>query len=481
MSLQILGYRFWLSTACLATWSALAQEQHGDERGRIPSSGTFLTDVPSYCGNVIQGRPTDQSITVSVLLTSGRRVKIAYGEAGRPLERHTDPVELNSGEPRQILLSGLHPDCAYEYRVLEADTAKPLLPEGHNGFFHTCRPPGSSFVFTMTADSHLDENSDTAVFRRTLGGIRAVRPDFHIDLGDTFMTGKHRSRETALRHYLAQRYYFGLIGDAMPVFLVLGNHDGEETARRDAAGSDGSAVWSCLQRKRLFPNPEPDAFYSGNLTRQPYAGLLADYYAWTWGDALFVVLDPYWTSLSTHGGRDPWAMSLGKTQYDWLCRTLRSSKVKFKFVFIHQLVGGLGRGGRGGAEAVPFFEWGGHEQDGRETFAAHRKGWDKPVHDLLVETGVSAVFHGHDHFFAHQERDGIIYQLVPQPAHPGEGPAQSGEYGYTEGEFFPSSGFLRVAVTPASSKITYVRARQSIPNGADNADAFSYTIAPKAR
>jgi len=28
----------------------------------------------------------------------------------------------------------------------------------------------------------------------------------------------------------------------------------------------------------------------------PYIGLLRNYFAWTWGDALFVVIDPYWES-----------------------------------------------------------------------------------------------------------------------------------------------------------------------------------------
>lgn len=87
----------------------------------------------------------------------------------------------------------------------------------------------------------------------------------------------------------------------------------------------------------------------------------------------------------------------------------------------HQLVGGLDKGGRGGVEAATLFEWGGREKDGRDTFAVNRPGWEKPVHKLLVENDVSAVFHGHDHFYAHQELDGIVYQLVPQPAHRGEG------------------------------------------------------------
>ena len=100
---------------------------------------------------------------------------------------------------------------------------------------------------------------------------------------------------------------------------------------------------------------------------------------------------------------------------------LRSSDARFKFVFIHQLVSGEGKGGRGGAEAAPLYEWGGHDEVGEWRFGEFRPGWEQPVHALLRETGVSAVFHGHDHFFA------------------------------------PNSGHVRVDVSKEKAVISYVR------------------------
>jgi hypothetical protein len=41
-----------------------------------------------------------------------------------------------------------------------------------------------------------------------------------------------------------------------------------------------------------------------------------------------------------------------------------------------------------------------------------------PIHQLLVRNKVAAVFHGHDHLFAKQDLDGIVYQEVPQPSSP---------------------------------------------------------------
>ena len=121
---------------------------------------------------------------------------------------------------------------------------------------------------------------------------------------------------------------------------MLGNHDGENPRGR-GDGADALAVWSCLTRQALFPSPVPGSFYTGNAARHPEAGLLQDYYAWEWGDALFVALDPFWYTQEARGQRDNWKRTLGTEQYQWLARTLEGSPAKYKFVFIHHLVGGV--------------------------------------------------------------------------------------------------------------------------------------------
>ena len=288
----------------------------------------------------------------------------------------------------------------------------------------------------------------------------ADAPDFHIDLGDTFMTEKHASRESAARQYVAQRYYFGLIGHSAPLYLVLGNHDGESGRYLDGT-ADNLAVWSNAMRKKYFSNPQPDSFYTGNTTPDPFAGPLQDYYAWEWADALFVVLDPFWFAPQQRGGGgDNWTRTLGAEQYQWLRRTLQQSRAKFKFVFIHHLVGGADKQSRGGAEAAPFYEWGGKNADGSEGFQQHRPGWPAPIHQLLVETGVSIVFHGHDHLFAKQDLDGIVYQEVPQPGlRRYNVPRTAAEYGYVQGAILGGPGHLRIAVSPDRAAVDFVSSR----------------------
>jgi hypothetical protein len=211
-------------------------------------------------------------------------------------------------------------------------------------------------------------------------------------------------------------------------------------------------------RTQYFPNPVPDDFYIGNAALDKDVGALQDYYAWEWGDALFIVLDPYWFTPPKKGANDLWNPTLGEAQYQWLKKTLETSHSKWKFVFIHQLTGGLDKNGRGGMEAAGFYEWGGHNADGSWGFEQQRPGWATPIHSLLVANHVTAVFHGHDHLFAKQELDGIIYQEVPQPssARP-DATNSAADYGYVNGEILGSPGYLRIVVTPIQVTAGYVR------------------------
>lgn len=218
-------------------------------------------------------------------------------------------------------------------------------------------------------------------------------------------------------------------------------------------------VWTTLARLRFFQNPVPDGFYSGDATAEPFVGQRASYYAWHWGDALFVVLDPFWFSTGKVN-QDPWGLTLGERQYRWLEATLAASAAPFKLVFVHDLVGGLDGQMRGGVEAAPFYEWGGRNGDGTPGFSARRAGWGQPIHALLVRYGVSAVFHGHDHLYARQALDGVVYQEVPQPSarNTSSGPSLAAQYHYASGVILSSSGHLRVTVSPTGLTAQYVRA-----------------------
>ncbi len=432
------------------------------------------SDVEVHPFDLILGRPTLDSVTVSVLCYEDTEGSLAYGTQSGKLASTTPARFFKKGESAEITLTSLQGNTRYFYQFLGGATNSAEFT------FHTARPPGGAFTFPVTADSHLDERTDPALYQLTLANALADLPDFHIDLGDTFMTEKHPNRETATKQYLAQRYYFGQLSHSAPLFLVLGNHDGE-SPRIGEGGTDSLAVWSNSMRKRLFSNPIPDPFYSGNLQSHPVAGLLQDYYAWAWGDALFVVLDPFWFTQKQRGQSDRWKRTLGAEQYQWLKRTLEASRARWKFVFVHNLVGGADEQSRGGVEAVPFYEWGGMNADGTSGFKENRPGWAVPIHQLLLQHTVNIVFHGHDHLYARQELDGIVYQEVPQPGYPGNGraPRSAAEYGYRNGVMLGSSGYVRVSVSAPEVVVDYVRSslRHNETSERTNRQiAHSYTI-----
>lgn len=465
-------------------------------RGLIAQANAFQTDVPAHPVDIILVRPTSTSIGVSIVTATDTEGYIEFGPQTEPQSQRTPPQMLKAKTPALIELTGLKPDTAYAYAWRSRTPGSTgAFADSTPGVFHTPRSPGASFTFTIQADSHLDSNMSPPAYLRTLANALADKPDFHVDLGDTFMTDKRREFRDALPQYDAQRYYFGQLCSSAPLFMVLGNHDGE--AGYAGPGSDQISGWSFDQRTSRFPPPlieAPGGMYSGRTTRS--SGTTANYYAFEWGDALVVVLDPFSpTTTKPRGGQEmettltdqSWALTLGREQYDWLDRTLAASKARYKFVFIHHLVGGIGKASRGGVEAAPYFEWGGKNADGSPGFAAHRPGWTKPIHQLLVDRGVSAVFHGHDHLYVHSELDGVTYQCVPQPGNPRGGTRSAAEYGYKSGTIFGSPGHLRVTVAPMGATVSFVRSSLSDaaqqrrgddgPNGSVVAE---YTIKPGA-
>ncbi len=443
----------------------------GDQSGQANDASQNMSfDVPAHAMDVILGRPTTSSIAVTLLVETTQTVTISYGTTSGDYTNKTKPFSIEANVPQTIELTNLQPDTLYYYFL-----------NGIENTFHTARPSGSTFSFAIQADSHLDSNTNPQVYLQTLTNERADRPDFVIDLGDTFMTEKYKPYTAAEPQYLAQRYFMSQIAQTAPLFLVLGNHDGEGAPRGNAGYE--TSIWAAAMRTKYFPNPVSDGFYTGNTTPDSIVGDLQDYYAWEWGNALFVVLDPYWFTPPQRGATtDQWNATLGEEQYQWLKSTLENSNAKWKFIFIHQLIGGVDKNARGGIEIADLYEWGGNNTDGSYGFDTQRIGWGMPIHQLLVANHVTAVFHGHDHLFAKEELDGIVYQEVPQPgASRASDTSSATEYGYLSGDILGSPGYLRVTVLPDQVNVDYVRSYlpKDEKAGQQNGQVvYSYSIVP---
>ena len=217
--------------ALAATTFACAQEARGPGGPGGPKQP--IPELPATGEvDVVLGRPSAQTITLSVrCYAQAGELLVTYRPNPPSGVENVRPFTCTRERASEIRLEDLRADTPYAYTITTRRNQPPLI----GGSFHTARPPGSTFVFTLTADSHLDGNTDIALYQRTLTNASHDAPDFHIDLGDTFMTDKHADRAAAAVQYRAQRAHLATLGAAAPLFLVLGNHDGEDRRFRQEA------------------------------------------------------------------------------------------------------------------------------------------------------------------------------------------------------------------------------------------------------
>ena len=401
---------------------------------------------------IILGVPEADRISMSIYPAGELEGYVEYGTTKTAVQRFA------AHTPTQMTLTGLSTDKEYTYRLFFRKPGETEFKPGPEYRFHTARAPGSPFIFEIQGDSHperVGKQNDPALYAQTLLAAAKDRPDFYICMGDDFSvdTLHEVNPETVRNVYLRQLPYLGLLAHSSALFLVNGNH--EQAARANLDGTpDNVAVWAQNSRNTLFPQPAPDDFYSGDKEPVEHIGLLRDYYAWTWGDALFVTIDPYWHSEQAvdnkFGGgdkrRDLWAIGLGDEQYRWLKKTLEESTAKYKFIFAHHVNGT----GRGGAKVAGSYEWG-----DAQGLRARRPGWELPIRQLMAKTGVTVFFQGHDHIFACEKLDGVIYQTLPDPANPNY--TVSNEDAYAGAEIVQGAGRVRVTVAPDAATVEYIR------------------------
>jgi hypothetical protein len=434
---------------------------------------------------IVLGCPSDRGISMSITAADDLEGYVEYGKETSPFTEKSKPSKCFGKTPALVNLDGLSKDTAYAYRFCYRKAGEGEYQEGPTFHFHTQRAPGSPFTFEIQGDSHPErtpKQNDPVLYEQTLLAVAKDRPDFFICMGDDFSVDAlpEVTAGSVARVYLKPLPYLGLVARSSPLFLVNGNHEQAALCNLDGTANN-VAVWAQVSRNRLYPQPAPDYFYSGNTEEVEHIGLLSNYFAWTWGDALFVVIDPYWHSKSpvdnVFGGdqkrRDLWAITLGDAQYKWLKETLEGSRARFKFVFAHHVNGT----GRGGIEQADYYEWGGKNRRGEDEFAAKRPSWQFPIHQLMARNGVTIFFQGHDHIFARQQKDGVTYQTLPDPANPNY--AFNNREAYRSGDIFPGSGRVRVSVGPERVRVEYVRSY--LPEDAsdehpDGEIAFTYEI-----
>ena len=468
----------WFSLPVMAQENPSGQRKKGGGgRGRRGADDYVLPpELAAFSWlSLVLGRVSDQSVTVNSLAKETIEGFFEYGTSAGNYSIKTGLLNFPVGKPVETIFASLQPNTQYFYRLQfrkPGETSFTARPECH---FHTQRTTGSAFTFAIQGDSHPErpQMSEPNLYARTLLNAAADKPDFYICMGDDFSVApvQEVNFDSVAARYTLQRPFLGLVAQSAPIFLLNGNHEQAslfnfyQVDQRHAV-----AVHAQNARNQFYPTPAPDRFYSGDTETLPSVGLRKDYCAWMWGDALFVILDNYWHSpvqvdsgfheddmgggKGGHAGgkqRDWWGLTLGDAQYHWFKQTLEKSKAKYKFVFAHHVMGS----GRGGVDECDLYEWGGQNKRGDWEFAVRRPGWELPVHQLMAKHGVTIFFQGHDHLYALQQRDGVVYQEVPMPAD--QGYFAYNEDRYQSGLKLPNSGHLRVTVSPDNVKVDYVR------------------------
>ena len=451
----------------------------------------FFIFIVAFLGNqkllgqnysIILGRPTDKSISVSLLFDQNTDFYIEYGTSAQTYTKTSSTYFSSANQTYTVTLSDLTVNTKYYYRLRYKNNAVSNFNASTEYFFQTQRNKDEAYVFTVEADEHLyDKKGIRSMYQVTLNNEALDKPDFMLSLGDIFGDDHYPTTITSNDLNLLHkdyRQYLGAICHSIPFYISLGNHEGENDFYLNQNPPNNLAVWGTYWRKYYYPNPSPNSFYSGNMDNEQYGiGSPENYYAWTWGDALYVVLDVYRYQNVNSDKPQNWDWSLGLKQYTWLKNTLETSTAKYKFVFAHHIRGQ----GRGALTNAKLFEWGGYEADGKTYgFDKNRPGWGKPIHQLFKDNGVNIFFQGHDHLFAHEVLDGIHYQEVPMPSDSTYMIGKLANADAYTSDTIDGTGHIKVTVSSTCVKVDYVKAylpKDTLDGKHKNREiGFSYTI-----
>ena len=374
-------------------------------------------------------KKSTNSLSFTVTATASGSFYLEYGATKEQLVTKSAITKISANKPLTFELRNLEVNTLLYYRVRyllgksKSYLATPISSARTNQLLSTA-------TFAVQADPHMDQNSSAEVYLNTLQQVVAAAPAFLMDLGDIFMVDKLQDKSEAnirSRFELMKSYYAKL--ENVPLRITLGNHDGEL----------GYSKFNTKNyRREYFPEQ------TGELA----------YYSFEGPDQLHVVLDPF-TYTMENPKDDGWQWTLGKAQYEWLKKTLKESEARHKFIYIHHLLVGNAQS-RGGVEIAHLNEWGGKNVDGSYGFDQFRPGWGQPVHQILLENKVGFVFKGHDHLYVKQDLDGIVYQTLPQPSHPGD-KLDVKQYGYLSGRGVGGSGFLKVRTEGDTAFVDFIK------------------------
>jgi hypothetical protein len=392
-------------------------------------------------------RPTETSIRLNALNNrqpAEAAIELRKEGAG-DWQRQPSVLKLSSHEMLDWNLTGLSPATRYEYRILMKPGADGPLQPLVSGAFRTQRKRPASYTAVLITDPHTGSFPEGSRPVRTLDRVvenaSRAKAEFVLDLGDNVAWPGSRdygqkNPDGAVEAYARYRRQIGPLSIHAPHFALIGNWSGESGKFPEKSIEMMAAV-----RQAFLPGPNHLTYPQGGSDKE-------DYYAFSWGDALYVMLNIQTYSKPSQPDQLPSLMAdvnqitewtLGEKQMAWFETTLRKATERFRFVCMHHAAGGNAGDldntlyGRGGARA-----WNTGEQ--------------ARIHALMKKHHVQIFFYGHDHVFVDDVVDGIHYALPGSCGAPWHFTKE--ETGYERS--WPDSGHAQLEVTPEKASISFI-------------------------
>jgi len=129
--------------------------------------------------NIILGRPTDNSITISILFGETSEFIIEYGTSTGVYQYNSINYQADANIPNEIDLTSLSDNTRYFYRVKYKSPIASFYNFTPEYSFSTQKAKGSSFTFTIEADEHLyDKKGIPSIYNLCLKNQAKDKPDF---------------------------------------------------------------------------------------------------------------------------------------------------------------------------------------------------------------------------------------------------------------------------------------------------------------
>jgi predicted phosphodiesterase len=388
------------------------------------------------------GRLTSTSAVLNILLgPEGSQYFVRY-RLDDPKQaqawQQSKTIVVEAGQPVQWTLDGLLSGRVYQYGVWYRTHDQGEYTAAGTHTFQTRQRVSGPFAFALFSDAHIapGQYERMEVLSRISTRITHKQPDFVIMLGDNIQTFDSHGGPMEKPVYGSVLYHLfrqslGDLPAGRPCYFVNGNWEGE-----NGWHPDHQRLWARDARQRYIPNPVSTTYPQGGSDG-------GDYYAFTWGEMLCIVLNVTGYTPDDHGHsskigrRDNW--TLGKEQKAWLYQTLKRSHEPLKAIFIHHPAGG------GSPDDI-------NARYGRGGGLAARVGEQAELHQWMRTFGVQALFYGHDHVFTDTVVDDIHYICVGSAGAPWK--FTRDETGYER--YWAPSGYTWVDVSDNRMAVSFI-------------------------